>query len=677
MAQQERFQYQDQIGRGSFRLFLIQPSSDISAPLVGKLDTTALRAYDESISDHYIALSYVWGDQSDRRTAFINGQLLDITASLDSALRHIRDQEKKLKIWADGICINQMDIEERNIQVQQMGLIYQLARHTIIYLGESTPASAALLDALNSSSTTLETHGSGYMANVAHVFNHDSDLQTNSNRNHSEDVQLFDSDLIAQEWPWFSRIWVLQELLLSLDPWVQIGLQRHRWDVFINMLHLCSQSGHIQEGLLHASAMMKFRNTLTPSLWQRQVSSDMNCATRLLEILHSRRGLGVTDPRDMIYGHLGVLGFRSPDSELEKIVRVDYNQSVSALFSQVTVYMISARFDFDILSHVADIPLENRTDFPTWVPDWTSQNFSRKGVARLEDHASSRKHIGRFCISLSLGDSQVLGTFGRYVGKISTVLDSRPPKMDLNAIIETLSQRYHRNSFSGKKEIIEQIYVILHDQLIKWFKEQGAEPLVGYRLTPRSYYDVTYRSIGNKDWEILWDWIAAHVYQLSHPLGPAPKIDESTITEEIHIMTSLFLDMTDTRGAGSFPGKKIALDQNGDILFVPMNTLAGDHVYQFCPDPKAWILREIQPSNREEIDAKLLESFKGFRWSSPEGSITWIGRPDKKPYTAERALWKLSRDSVYHVNFIGGCDPEPRFPQGDEYSWKTYIFAMH
>ncbi|KAE9367182.1 hypothetical protein N431DRAFT_385395, partial [Stipitochalara longipes BDJ] len=447
MAQQEPFQYQEQIGRGAFRVFLIQPCPDVSAPLKGKLIATTLEEYDNSILHHYIALSYVWGNKSDRRTAFIDGKRLDITATLDSALRHIRDPMGELKVWADGICINQADVKERNIQVQQMGLIYQLARHTIIYLGESTPTSAALLDALVSFSSSLENRGSGYMANIARLLNYGSDDAFYPKLVPRRDVQVFAGILIAQEWWWFCRIWVLQELVLSLDPWVQIGLQRVRWDIFVDFLQFCSQNGDLPEDLLHALTMIKFRNTLSPSLWRRQVSNDSNSAARLLDLLASRRGLGATDPRDMIYGHLGLLGVKDPNNKLDKIIQVDYNQPVSELFTQVVLYMISARRRFDIFSHVRDAPIEKRTNFPTWVPDWTYPYSPREDVADLDNDVSSTVDIGQLYVPPSIGDPQVLGLFGRYEGTIETVLNPKPPRVDLKALCESLSQSHRSNSF--------------------------------------------------------------------------------------------------------------------------------------------------------------------------------------------------------------------------------------
>jgi hypothetical protein len=216
--------------------------------------------------DHYIALSYVWGDANDRRTAFINGRTLYITATLYSALRHIRDPKRELKIWADGICINQSDVEERNIQVQQMGAIYQLATHTIIYLGESTLFSSALFDLFASYRTSPGNDGSAYISNISRL----SNIKAEESRNDPSRFQIdprANVQFIAQRWPWFARVWVLQELVQSPDPWVQIGRQRVRWNIFTT----CIANNQILFGfgshcLKHLEDMDRLRNSLSSSL---------------------------------------------------------------------------------------------------------------------------------------------------------------------------------------------------------------------------------------------------------------------------------------------------------------------------------------------------------------------------------------------------------------------------
>ncbi|CZT41393.1 uncharacterized protein RSE6_01128 [Rhynchosporium secalis] len=75
---------------------------------------------------------------------------MEIIASLDLALRHIRDPIRVIRIWADGVCINQQNGSEKSQRVAQMGLIYETAHHTIIFLGLATERSELLVRALNS-----------------------------------------------------------------------------------------------------------------------------------------------------------------------------------------------------------------------------------------------------------------------------------------------------------------------------------------------------------------------------------------------------------------------------------------------------------------------------------------------------------------------------------------------
>lgn len=138
MALQNYYEYTELVQPDAFRIILLQPSTVLASPIQCTLVTTTLLEYDNDIVDHYTALSYVWGDEKDKRTVVVDGKSLEITATLESALRHIRDPQRVLRDWADGICINQLDTKKKNVQVGLMGFIYELARHTIIFLGEAT-----------------------------------------------------------------------------------------------------------------------------------------------------------------------------------------------------------------------------------------------------------------------------------------------------------------------------------------------------------------------------------------------------------------------------------------------------------------------------------------------------------------------------------------------------------
>lgn len=65
----------------------------------------------------YEAISYVWGDSTkSHRLVLQDGMTLKITKSLYNALRSIRHsnvEDGARALWADGVCINQEDLEER------------------------------------------------------------------------------------------------------------------------------------------------------------------------------------------------------------------------------------------------------------------------------------------------------------------------------------------------------------------------------------------------------------------------------------------------------------------------------------------------------------------------------------------------------------------------------------
>lgn len=100
--------------------------------LVGDLKAVPL---DEDAD--YEAISYVWGSNIFSETIGLPSEQLQITASLDGALRRFRDREQTRRLWTDSICINQQDLQERSQQVALMGDIYRQARQVLIWVGKA------------------------------------------------------------------------------------------------------------------------------------------------------------------------------------------------------------------------------------------------------------------------------------------------------------------------------------------------------------------------------------------------------------------------------------------------------------------------------------------------------------------------------------------------------------
>lgn len=145
----------------------------------------------------YDALSYTWGDATVRRPVNINGHVISVTRNLARALLRFGPEKglRRRPLWADAICINQVDLVEKNHQVAMMGEIYRRAAHVRIWTGFGTPRSELILPRLREISQLKDTDES----------------------DPSRDMELADA---YREFcrGWWHRLWVVQEAALAQDP---------------------------------------------------------------------------------------------------------------------------------------------------------------------------------------------------------------------------------------------------------------------------------------------------------------------------------------------------------------------------------------------------------------------------------------------------------------------------
>jgi hypothetical protein len=84
----------------------------------------------------YEALSYAWGNGSEREEILVNNTVMSVTRSLYVALAYLRRSDQCRTLWIDALCINQSNVPERNQQVGMMGEIYASATQVLVWLGE-------------------------------------------------------------------------------------------------------------------------------------------------------------------------------------------------------------------------------------------------------------------------------------------------------------------------------------------------------------------------------------------------------------------------------------------------------------------------------------------------------------------------------------------------------------
>ena len=138
------FLYEPLVGSYSTRVITLLPSASREDRV-----EVSLEEVDLGSSPSYEALSYAWGDPSQKVALQCHGKDLYVTPNCESALRHLRKDSSVRTLWVDAICIDQSSIDDRNQQVRIMGDIYSKASLVLIWLGPAVPVNSAFFGFLN------------------------------------------------------------------------------------------------------------------------------------------------------------------------------------------------------------------------------------------------------------------------------------------------------------------------------------------------------------------------------------------------------------------------------------------------------------------------------------------------------------------------------------------------
>jgi hypothetical protein len=266
--------------------------------------------FDEAIPK-FTALSYTWGSQEDPKTILLDGREATITSNLHAALTHLRQSESKEVLWIDALCINQQDVKERNQQVRLMRDIYMVAEGVLAWLGPATP-----------------------------------DLDP-------EDGSAVYKDMISRQY--WTRVWIIQEFILGRNVVLQCGHVLYDWDKLNNSF----PSRHDRRGGEKLHRLFDLKRRLGPNVKALPASEAFRFA-------HESEA---TDPRDKIYGVLGLIhmrhGLAPPDNlsrtrqknlqrmivenSIDGVLWPDYRLSLCHVFSQAIKIL---RLECSSLTHI-------------------------------------------------------------------------------------------------------------------------------------------------------------------------------------------------------------------------------------------------------------------------------------------------------------------------------------
>ena len=442
------------------RLVHIQPGV-WDDPILCELETVSLDS-----SPVYQTLSYFWGDPKDSKPILLEDCVFDVTSNLYDALRRLRRANSIRVIWIDAICINQMDNDEKAQQVMLMKSIYSKCREVIMWLGDGIPGrpndsltidegSCRLIDYFPEQPVSFRNPR---MAGLAGYEVYDAfiillylgknlhlkqqpifHLITGGGMNGDETpavVRRFRKGwkILGQimDLPYWKRVWIVQENILPPLATVVLGSISIPWKAFSSAID--SFKWHVQCCRLELAIIPDETSNVFKRLKDVTLEIDIVRSLReegatldLNEVLMHFHGRQATDPRDRVYGLLGLV-----DSwPIGRKFQPDYSQSNTPMkmFADLTMYLIQCTGNFDVWSRRRRV----RADMPSWVVDWVEDPDIAKW--RLEStrlsmysHYSAANHDAVVAERLS---SKVLKVHGMMV---DTVVDVGPyipsPKWD-------------------------------------------------------------------------------------------------------------------------------------------------------------------------------------------------------------------------------------------------------
>ncbi|KAI8201526.1 hypothetical protein K4K52_007133 [Colletotrichum sp. SAR 10_76] len=331
---------------------------------------------DRFVWGDYETISYTWENGSNNKyTIYVNDRPFIIQENLYHALQEFWKSEgfvegRKRMLWADAICINQNDLEERAAEVKRMNEIFGTAKKSTVWLGPSlelkgleTQAYFDLIDRLidnlplefaDDSSTDDTQPTSAELASSKAGTPDEDDQEDQESRQLSEEALAMLSQFDPAERPptsiiptlsanerllallfpilrldYWNRVWIIQELAISSSETVvrvgssQISFARLSWfaERFVNAATFDPNWSPDDEytrtfmnTLLLLRTIYDIQLQVDPDEWETSPEYIL-----IMQGLMSRSSL----PLDKLYGMLGLL---QPATYLG--IDVDYKKTI-------------------------------------------------------------------------------------------------------------------------------------------------------------------------------------------------------------------------------------------------------------------------------------------------------------------------------------------------------------
>ena len=347
----------------SFRLLMLHPGKGYDPLVCELHVHQLHSLHDDFRTPPFEAISYVWGSCETVHNIQCDGKPLGITENLRDALCRVRQPAHQIFIWADAICIDQSDQRERREQVNLMRTIFSMAKTVSVCLASKSTMPtknqnfvARILMKLDTSNTQADLKllkpakawrlyrplnpakawrlyrllkparaWTLYrlLNAIALTLNGSFSLQQDQNQiypspNRTRPCTRENPDQIWSKqplsnisplfWsflaeffdnPWFSRIWVIQEVAESQSARVLYGDQEIPWRNIVRLAQWLLRDPSFGGRVLRMTKSNGIRNVL---FMEKNVT--ISAYDPIPALLQLTRDFEASDPRDKVYAML-------------------------------------------------------------------------------------------------------------------------------------------------------------------------------------------------------------------------------------------------------------------------------------------------------------------------------------------------------------------------------------
>ncbi|KAI0469204.1 heterokaryon incompatibility protein-domain-containing protein [Xylaria cf. heliscus] len=272
---------------------------------------------------------------------------IPITASLDSALRRIRSSTASIFLWVDAICINQQNAIEKSIQIRQMGTIYQSAHRVLAWIGHEE----------NNSHDAMET---------LHQVRRERGISPSQELPLRTDTDWNNVDALLSR-SWFTRVWIVQELVLGSDVLVLCGGDEISWDDLFESIKECELQLNAN---LPDSKGIRILSNAGPAYalgFTRHLFKSGRSKTSFLDLLEAFSYTKSTKPCDKLFALLGL----ASDVDEEEF-NPDYDSELGKVVRRYAETFVKKGRALDLLYRAG---LSKSSTPSSWIPDWTADEF--------------------------------------------------------------------------------------------------------------------------------------------------------------------------------------------------------------------------------------------------------------------------------------------------------------